>query len=220
MSNEYLDKIDSVLSSLNKAGKGRKLCENCSNYVGARTKICDCGYSFEDGTTGNVKQEVKKVSNIFAGPGKGRKQCNECNRYIGARSLECPNCGADLSKKDCEVEEVKTVEPKQEVEERKESPYLSFVINAGFSGREPLIHTPAGECPFELKSLDQESVDQWCESIIDKGRSGRKVYLPSSMKYWLRFIHPIGTEEYSDVSEKIDLWAKELESGSKMLEVG
>lgn len=219
LNDETLKAIDSILSSPNKPGKGKKLCSNCQEYVGARTVICACGYSFKDGTTNNVKVETKFVSSTFAGPGKGRKKCDSCNKYIGARSITCPNCGADTKKE--KVEEVTTAVDQKDKEPSllERVPEYKFAIGAGFSTRLPLIHTPSGYCPIKLANTDKDTVVEWCEDILDLGKRQNKVYLPSSIKYWLRFIHPIGTKEYDQVSKIITDWAEELESGIEVSEI-
>jgi hypothetical protein len=39
-----------TIQSTNTAGKGKKQCLQCENYVGVRKKICDCGFDFETKT--------------------------------------------------------------------------------------------------------------------------------------------------------------------------
>lgn len=209
------EEIESLMGNVKIGGKGRKVCPNCNEFNGARTHICSCGYSFLDGSLNNEKIETKTLATIFDGPGKGRKQCHSCKRYVGARSLECPACGVLIKTQPkenpnapIEVESIKELVQK--------NPEYKFVIGAGFSNRDLIVYAPAGDCPVKLEDTEEETVFEWCDSILGYGRKERKAYLPSAIKYWLRFIYPIGTKEYDSVSKTIDKWANELESYCQM----
>lgn len=41
----------------NKPGPGKKQCQNCKNYIGVRTKVCKCGFSFEKKITKKILPE-------------------------------------------------------------------------------------------------------------------------------------------------------------------
>ena len=55
-------KVVKVATKFHLSGKGRKRCDNCKSYVGARTRICECGYEFKIGTTKHKHQDQEHVS--------------------------------------------------------------------------------------------------------------------------------------------------------------
>jgi hypothetical protein len=219
------DFFSTLVGELESPGKGKKICD-CGKVVGARTQICDCGYSFLDGTNGNKpKERVIRISKTFDGPGKGRLQCLSCKKYVGARSINCPICGVNIVRMKKEKENEKKVldEVKNEsdiITAPPQNPDTLFAIAVGAQRTSRLVYTPSGECKFKLKDIDRESVEHWCNSVIGYGINDNVVYLPQAIKYWLRFEYPIGTNEYAECSKIIDNWANELQGVDEMFEDG
>ena len=85
--------IDEILGSLDKksvsknvyvcAGRGRKPCPKCGNYVGVRSSLCECGHEFVKGQTTVATADKNKA---FEEP-----LSDEDKRYI--RAIGCGNGG-------------------------------------------------------------------------------------------------------------------------------
>ena len=218
------DFFSTIIGELESPGKGRKICPNCSEIKGARTQICECGYSFLDNTTGNKpKPKIINPVKTFDGPGKGRLQCLSCKKYVGARSIICPICGVDIKRMKKDEENKKKVLDQTEKQEYNktvllQTPETLFAVAVGAQRTSRLVYAPSGECKFKLKATDRESVEQWCDSVVSSGMRENVVYLPQAIKYWLRFEFPIGTDEYAECSRIIDQWANELQSSDEVFE--
>ena len=215
--------IDSIIGELESPGKGRKICNNCSEYTGARSRICKCGYSFEDKTLGNKVPEKKVVSatKTFDGPGRGRRQCTSCKKYVGARSIDCPICGVEITKVEKSSENVvdkEVIQLHNSSGVLRVSEEIKFLIAIGLKQGAKMIYAPVGSCPFKLDSSDKESVYQWSDKVLKSGTMQGVAYLPQAIKYWLRFQFPIGTKEYETSSRYIDEWANELQDGCEVSE--
>lgn len=215
--------FSTLIGTLQSPGKGRKYCgnEKCDAVVGARTQICECGYSFLDGSLGNkVKPKEVHVVKTFDGPGQGRTQCTSCKKYVGARSIECPVCGVKIEKG---KNKKKAVYQAEKVDDTNNvatviSPELSFVLAVGMNGHCKTVYAPSGSCPFELKTCQESEVYEWCDSILNLGLKQGAVYLPQAIKYWLRFQFAIGTKEYEESSVIIDKWTNELQGSNEVSE--
>ena len=109
--------VNDVLGSLDKkhapkkqtvyvrAGKGRKPCPSCGNYVGVRTLLCECGHEFVIGASASATTADK--NSAFEEP-----LSDEDKRYI--RAIGCGKGGlviytgagvspARLNSQDCEA---------------------------------------------------------------------------------------------------------------------
>lgn len=74
----------------NQAGRGRKQCPGCSDFLGVRTRVCPkCNHQFGEAQAVEVQPETPQY---YEGPGRGRKQCASCKKYVGGRLSAC-YCG-------------------------------------------------------------------------------------------------------------------------------
>ena len=81
--------------------RGKKICE-CGTEVGARTRVCSCGYEFYEKRVA----EPKKVVVVEQSPGEGRKQCS-CGFFMNSRIKFCPTCNERVV---CKPKERKAIE--------------------------------------------------------------------------------------------------------------
>jgi hypothetical protein len=146
--NDYLktiNHIESIRSNEN-GGRGKKQCPTCSNFMGVRTRTCECGYEF-------VKGEKTKQKTIYD---------------------ENPNCLDNL-----------------------------FAAKMYSQNTGPIIYTPRGKCPVNLKDMD---IVDWLESILCEGRATNCAYTPSAIKYFLRY--SIDSKEFKELESEVDTWVK------------
>lgn len=77
-----------------------------------------------------------------------------------------------------------------------------------------VIITPAGPCPVKLQATDQESVEKWCEAVVQVGQQDGKLYSPHALLYFTRqFIEMFADEggyspEYLNLKQYIYEWAQ------------
>ncbi len=102
---------------------GKKTCTNCNTEIGARTKLCDCGWYFPEGKLRKDLLQAKKVpekNKVYISEGRGRKKCPGCQLIIGGVTKTCFSCGFDFvsakKEKDAAAEEIKA---KKEEEKEK-----------------------------------------------------------------------------------------------------
>lgn len=105
---------------------GKKICPNCNTEIGARTKLCDCGWYFPEGELRKHLLKAKKVpekNKVYTSEGRGRKKCPGCQLIIGGVTRTCFSCSFDFvsakKEKDTAVEEIRT--KKQEEKEKTET---------------------------------------------------------------------------------------------------
>ena len=100
--------------------KGMKVCPGCNKEVGAKTKICGCGFDFS--TISKSEKVVKSLDPADItdkSQMRGKKLCPGCNKIIGARTYVCPLCSYEfsISKKENEnVEKIEEIEDIKEIE--------------------------------------------------------------------------------------------------------
>lgn len=95
--------IDEILSAVipdeesNGPGRGKKYCPKCTNYIGARQKICNCGFEF-NGQTFKPPQEL--TAEQLAEQAYAIKHLSEKCRLIYTPSGKCPVKLLSLSEED------------------------------------------------------------------------------------------------------------------------
>jgi hypothetical protein len=152
-----------------------------------------------------VKEVVaEKTIRTFDGPGRGRKQCDSCGIYIGVRTKVC-SCGHNFLRKKPKVVEVRkkrvarkgaSPEPETEVESDD-----VVVIPRGFTTN---VIAPAGKCPVQLKGMDKETVEEWATKVRSYGEKSGDYYSTEALKYFVRYVHNIASEEYKKIGEILD----------------
>lgn len=145
----------------------------------------------------------EKVIRTFDGPGRGRKQCDACGTYIGVRTKVCV-CGHTFVRKKPKAIEVRkkrvsrrgaTPEPVEDTVEKKS------LVPAGYTTN---IIAPAGKCPVKLKDIDKEAVFEWAAKVRAHGAERGDFYSASALKYYVRYIYNIFSDEYKAVAAIID----------------
>lgn len=93
---------------------GKKTCTNCNTEIGARTKLCDCGWYFPEGELRKHLLKAKKIpekNKTYTSEGQGRKKCPGCQLIINGATKICFSCGFDFvsmkKEKDAAAEEAK-----------------------------------------------------------------------------------------------------------------
>lgn len=166
--------------SENTAGRARKQCPGCSNYLHARTLECPtCNHSF------GTRKTIIKEPEIFTEGGRGRKQCPSCNKYAGAKSSTCPNCKKEFVKKENEPVAITSVDDILAIVEPKTSKKIEVPQEKIASYTGSLVYTPSGECPFEIKDESEQAIFDWCYKVFQFGLKNNKTYTSNALKYWL-----------------------------------
>lgn len=158
-------------------GRGRKLCPDCKQYVGAPTVKCVCSHVFIAGET-KVVPEKKEIT-TFDGPGQGHKKCPACPLYVGVRTATC-RCGHEFKKPPQVAKEDKPPLIKED-KPPEVKPIRSPVTRHG-----RYVATPSGKCPVRLSSTEREDVELWAHSVVAKGEDEGIYYSPSALKYFVR----------------------------------
>jgi ribosomal protein S14 len=155
------------------------------------------------GDTPDTPVVTEKVVRTFDGPGRGRKQCDSCGTYIGVRTKVCV-CGHTFTRK-----KPKTVEVRKKRVSRKgaapepveETPREKTVIPAGYTTN---VIAPAGKCPVKLKGTDKETVLDWAAKVRAHGAERGDFYSTYALKYYVRYIYNVFSDEYKAVAAIID----------------
>jgi hypothetical protein len=58
----------------NKAGRGKKQCDECKNYVPVRLRVCDCGHEFvakeiKSEQESEITEEIREYARVIGSPG-------------------------------------------------------------------------------------------------------------------------------------------------------
>ena len=130
-------------------------------------------------------------------PGRGRKGCPKCGIYIGVRSMKC-QCGFSW-----------IIEPRKPAPKKKAAVTQESGSNGEGSGLS-LIHAPPGFCPVELKGLETEQVRQWLKELVKFHLANKQLLKPYAAKYYGRLFYGVFTDEYFELSQKIDTMAVEV----------
>lgn len=156
------------------AGRARKKCPKCPNYVHAKSLACSCGHEFVEGGFQYYldRQNGPEVALSEKG-GQGRKQCGSCKMFVGVRTRIC-NCGfnfADKPKKE-DIKKVCLITD----EDKK------WGFSFGYANPSAYVYAPAGSFSVP-KSNSPEAFEEWVEKYIcNEG----KLFTPMAFRYILR----------------------------------
>lgn len=157
-------------------GKGRKQCASCNKYLSARYTQCACG------STEFTKKIVERVVKTYDKLKLGRKQCPNCKAIIGGRQSKCV-CGKEFEVSIVSVSGSKEDPEKQRIRNIVNNPYYRPPSPYTFGLRCKIV-TPAGDCPYNLKSTDEDSIRDWARKVIESGLKNNIEYRLSALKYW------------------------------------
>jgi len=197
-----------TVKTYDEGGKGRKRCPSCEKYVGAVTKVCNCGHEFngkkaEPSEDRPVEPHIVKT---YDEGGKGRKRCPSCEKYVGAVTKVC-NCGHEFNGK--------KVEPSQKSTPPSEPQHSESRPRSGYDPRLLRVSTPAGECPHKLKGFDYDTVHEWAEQVRAAGRDNGRYYTLRALVYFVRHFYDLQSEEYATVRQLLEgIYAEENDPGS------
>jgi len=185
--NDDLDITDilSIIEKTPQTTKGHKKCQSCNRINGVRSKECECGYLFE------APKKTAVISNVAS---RGRKQC-KCGAFIGVKNTICPQCNQKF-------------ENKNNINMPPSAPISKYV-----GGR--IVVTPSGPTPIKVHELSQESINEWCEEILEIGRLQNTTYSYEAMIYWLRDSFNIHEDDYCIAKQYVLNWNKECERSQK-----
>ncbi len=130
---------------------------------------------------------------IWNEPGRGRKGCPECGIYVGVRTMKC-QCGFSWTLR-------KASEKNEDGVQMDGKP-----IRKGFS----LVHAPPGLCPHELGSIETTAVRDWLAKLVRHHETKKELIKPYAAKYYARLFYNVFSDEYFQLSDKIDTMAKEV----------
>lgn len=145
---------------------------------------------------------AKPTSKTFDKAGRGRKQCPECNTYVGVRTSMC-TCGHDFSS---DVKKNHINPDREDVLEESLVKYING-IKPGLN-KVLIIFTPSGKCPLILDKYDYESVQNFCEELVDLGLKDGRLYMPSAIKLWLGKQLDRSSDKFKEVVVHLDKWIK------------
>jgi hypothetical protein len=194
-----IEPIQQVEKVYDGPGKGRKHCPGCNTYVGVRTNLCKCGFSFDGHKTVAIEAPPSDVVTYTEG-GKGRKKCPECTQFVGCRVKEC-SCGYDFDAQfdDVEHEINLSVELEDEVEVGVEPTLRSKL---GYPNHRTT-YIPAGSCPHKLDGIDEETVVDWINKVQQHFIARGEVLAPSGFSYYARHYYDVFGSEYNAIKQVI-----------------
>ena len=152
------------------------------------------------------EESLAKLSNskTFESGGRGKKQCEKCKVYVGVKTSICPKCSYEFNRK-----KIINLNDKFELDDSEYLPAYISGLNMPTGKRVVVIYTPSGKCPINLNSsATKEEIYTFCQDIVDYGLSLNKLYVPSSIKYWVRQL--IRDDKLSNILNIIDNWFKEI----------
>ena len=169
-------------------GRGRKPCD-CGKYVGIRTRVCACGYTFSNAPA--AKEVPEKVITTYEVGGPGKKQCGACKLFVGAKNKVCA-CGNEFTfkKKVAPVPVVTASTPEGEEESKPR-----------MVGR--IVIAPSGTCPVKLEGTDEQDVRVWISELRTKYQS-QGVLSEDALKQYARQFVNINDRKYQKVCQVIE----------------
>lgn len=181
-------------------GPGKKKCPQCQEVIGIRTRECpNCKHIFYESSARAEVPEEKKES-----AGKGKKFCPGCKEAIGVRCRKCEHCGYSFE------DNAPTALPATSATSSSSSSSSTVetyeeegVVPIPYSKGQVKITTPAGNCPVKLKAFDDDSIQAWCQEVVNHGSTCSRQYGAEALKYWVREFVDIQSQEYHRVCDVI-----------------
>ena len=182
-------------------GVGRKQCAGCQKYIGARHKACECGSTeFVKRSNGD---NTKDVVTYDVG-GIGKKQCNQCKKFVGARVSQCA-CGFNFES--AKAAKVALNGGNGNGHSEKPAPLYSSVDMPSqytLGTRHIRVSIPSGVCPVKLTSIDEDSIHEWAQKVIDIGLDRNVEYMSSALKYWISTFYAPSEPEWAVARQIVD----------------
>ena len=212
-------KAESQGENASGAGKGRKQCGGCKEFVGVRTQNCVCGWNFQTGQKEEPKAVVVKQQETYTEGGRGKKHC-PCGVYVGARLPVCPACGHkfEMSNK-AERATLGTgpnIPENPNIAAKKSLVLTPTVITTKSTGFVPnvltlILHVAAGACPVKLTGSDYDSVSDWATQVRHSFELKNQFLKVEGLVYWVNRFYDHYSNEYREVINNLkQIYASEF----------
>lgn len=147
----------------------------------------------------NLDELASLLVKTYNSPAKGRKPC-KCGKYVGVRTSKCV-CGYDFAEGS-----VKVLAPQDKYQLEAES----LAHKVGIK-RQRVVLIGAGKCPVALKGLEPEDIEEWCQLLLNHGRTAGLFYSPSAIRYYLGQFYNVNTQEYKIVVNHLNSYLETIQ---------
>jgi hypothetical protein len=131
---------------------------------------------------------------------RGTKECPECNNRIGNRAYKC-KCGYRF------VDKKTQKEIREELDAATDEEKLYAACIGAGSGR--IVYAAGGGDYPKLKSLDRNTVFDFCEEVVFEGLQHKMIFSVRAIKNLIQHQYEYNSEEYESASQYVDQWYNE-----------